>query len=84
LTYPVIAARSVREQLAAAPPQLRGYVDGVVALLRVDPTAASAAFPIVGGEDFKTIVFADGRGFLDYHVFEEQQVIVLVSLTWLG
>jgi hypothetical protein len=58
-------------------------VDGVTAFLRVDPAAASAAFVLVGGSDYKTILSAEGRGFLDYHVFEEQQVVVLVDLTWL-
>ncbi len=54
-----------------------------MALLRVDPAAASVAFILVGGTDYKTIVFGEGRGFLDYHVFEEQRVVVLVDLTWL-
>jgi hypothetical protein len=79
----VLAARSVREQLDGAPPELRGYVDGVVAFLRADPAAASVAFVLVGGSDFKTIVFGEGRGFLRYHIFEQQRVVVLVHLTWL-
>ena len=83
MTYRVLAARKVRDQLEDAPPELRGYVDGVVAFLRVDPAAASVAFVLVGGTDYKTIVFGEGRGFLDYHVFEEQRVVVLVDLTWL-
>jgi hypothetical protein len=49
----------------------------------VDPAAASVAFVLLGGSDFKTIIFAQGRGFLRYHIFEEQQVVVLVHLTWL-
>jgi hypothetical protein len=83
LTYRVLAARRVREQLEGAPPELRGYVDGVVAFLRADPAAASVAFILVGGSDYKTIVFGEGRGFLDDHVFEEQRVVVLVDLIWL-
>ena len=79
----MLAASRVRQQLEGAPPELRGYMDGVVALLRVDPAAASVAFLIEGGREFKTIVFADGRGFLRYQIFEEQQVVVLVHLTWL-
>jgi hypothetical protein len=58
-------------------------MDGVVAFLRVDPSAASVAFTLLGGPDFKTIIFAQGRGFLRYHIFEEQKVVVLVHLTWL-
>jgi hypothetical protein len=58
-------------------------VDGVIAFLRVDPAAASVAFVLLGGSEFKTIIFAQGRGFLRYHIFEEQKVVVLVHLTWL-
>jgi hypothetical protein len=58
-------------------------VDGIIAMLRVDPAGASVAFMVIGGRDFKTIVFAEGRGFLRYHIFEEQRVVVLVHLTWL-
>jgi hypothetical protein len=83
LTYRVLAARRVREQLEGAPPELRGYVDGIVAFLRVDPAAATVAFILLGGSDFKTIVFGEGRGFLRYHIFEEQRVVVLVHLVWL-
>jgi hypothetical protein len=59
----VLAAHRVREQLEGAPPELRGNVDGIVAFLRVDPSAASVAF--------------------DFHLFEEQGVVVLVELVWL-
>jgi hypothetical protein len=83
LAFRVLAARRVREQLEGAPPELRGYVDGVVAFLRTDPAAATVAFLIMGGSEYKTIVFGEGRGFLDYHVFEEQRVVVLVDLVWL-
>ena len=79
----MLAARRVREQLEGAPPELRGYVDGIVAFLRVDPAAATVAFILLGGSDFKTIVFGEGRGFLRYHIFEEQRVVVLVHLVWL-
>jgi hypothetical protein len=58
-------------------------VDGIVAFLRVDPSTASAAFSVVGGPDYKTIVFARGRGFLGYQVFESERVVVLVDLAWL-
>ena len=54
-----------------------------MAFLRVDPAAASVAFLLIGGSDYKTIVFGEGRGFLDYHLFEEQRVVVLVDLIWL-
>jgi hypothetical protein len=62
LTYRVLAGRKVRDQLEDAPPELRGYVDAVVAFLRVDPAAASVAIVLVGGTDYKTIVFGEGEG----------------------
>jgi hypothetical protein len=51
--------------------------------LRVDPSAASVAFPVIVGEDYRTIVFADGRGFLDFEVFEDRKLVVIDELTWL-
>jgi hypothetical protein len=83
LAYQVRLAQSVRLQLRDAPAQLQGYLDGVIAFLRVDPTAASVAFPVIAGDRFRTIVFADGRAFLDYQVFEDSQVVLIVDLTWL-
>jgi hypothetical protein len=46
LTYRVLTAHRVREQLDGAPPELRGYVDGVVAFLREDPAAERG--PVMG------------------------------------
>jgi len=63
LTYQVLTACRVREQLDGAPPELRAFVDGIVAFLRVDPAAASVAFVLLGGSDCRTIIFAQGRGF---------------------
>ena len=82
--YRVIVGLRVRE-LRDAPPQLQGYVAGVVAFLRADPTAASAAFTVVGGAEYKTVIFslAGGHGFLDYQVFDQQRVVVLADLIWL-
>lgn len=60
-----------------------GYVAGIVAFLRVDPSAASVAFTIIGGSDYRTTVFAQGQGFLGYHVFESERVVVLIDLTWI-
>jgi hypothetical protein len=62
----------------------RGYIDDLVASLRIDPTSAIAAFPVIRGPDFRTIVLAEGQGFLDDEVFEDQGVVVLDRLTWLG
>ncbi len=82
LAYQVVLARKVGEQLRDAPPELRGYVAGVVALLRTDPSVGTAAFSVVGGPEYTTIVFPDGRGYLDYHVVEERRLVVLVDLAW--
>ena len=84
MAYRVLLTEQVRAQLRDAPAQLQGYIDGIVAFLRVDPTSASAAFPVIRGPDYRTIVFADGQGFLDYEVFEDQGMVVLDRLTWLG
>jgi hypothetical protein len=83
LAYRVIARRIVRDQLRDAPPLLRGYVAGAIALLRVDPTSASLAFTIVDEGDFRTLIFPSGLGFLRYELIEEEQVVLLVHLTWL-
>jgi hypothetical protein len=66
LAYRVILDEQVRIQLRDAPAQLQGYIDGIVAFLRTNPSTASVAFPVIAGESYHTIVFADGRGFLDY------------------
>jgi hypothetical protein len=82
LAYQVVLARRVGEQLRDAPPQLRGYAAGVVALLRTDPSAGTAAFPVIRGGEYHTIVFPDGRGFLDYRIVEDRRLVVLVDLSW--
>jgi hypothetical protein len=82
LAYQVALARRVAEQLRDAPPELRGYVAGVVALLRTDPSVGTAAFPVFVGPEYNTVVFPDQRGFLDFHVVEERRLVVLVDLAW--
>ena len=78
----VLLARRVGEQLRDVPPQRRGYLAGIVTLLRVDPSVGTAAFPVVAGPNYHTVVFPDGRGLLDYAVVEERRLVVLVDLTW--
>lgn len=82
MAYQVALARRVAEQLRDAPPELRGYVAGVVALLRTDPSVGTAAFLVIRDPEYNTIVFPDGRGFLGYHVVEERRLVVLVDLAW--
>jgi hypothetical protein len=50
------------------------------------PTRSQLARPSRSsvGEDYRTITFASGRGFLDYEVFEDRQLVVIDELTWLG
>jgi hypothetical protein len=38
---------------------------------------------VIAGEDYRTIIFADGRGFLDYKGFEDRHLVVVDELTWL-
>ena len=78
----VVVAHSVHQQLRRAPPELRGYIAGVVALLRADPSVGTAAFPVVRGPAYRTVVFAEGGGFLDYQVVEKRRLVVLVDLSW--
>jgi hypothetical protein len=82
LAYNVIVDRKVRQQLEDAPDLLRGYVAGTVAFLRVDPTSASAAFPVIREQELWVIVYPSGLGFLRYRVYERLQLVVLVDLTW--
>ncbi len=56
---------------------------GIVAVLRVDPTTASAAFHARAVNDAHVAVFAGGHGFLSYWVLEHDEVVVLLELTWL-
>jgi hypothetical protein len=44
--YRVVILHAARDQLRGAPPLLLGYVDGILAVLRVDPEAATAAFDV--------------------------------------
>jgi hypothetical protein len=41
------------------------------------------AFPVITRDDYRTIVFADGRGCLDFEGFEDRKLVVLDELTWL-
>ena len=82
MAFRVILDEQVLTRLRSASAQLQGYVDGIVAFLLVDPTATSVAFPFVVGPEYQTIVFADGHGFLDYRVFEERKVVVIVGLSF--
>jgi hypothetical protein len=55
LAYRVRLDRRVQRQLRDAPPQLQGFVAGILAFLRTDPTWACTTFPVITGDDFRTI-----------------------------
>jgi len=83
--YRVVILRAARDQLQGAPPLLLGYVDGILAVLRVDPHTATAAFDVRKVDlEFWEAIFAGGRGILGFWVLEEQQVIAVEHVTWLG
>ena len=78
----VIATARFVDQLRNAPGELRGYVSAVAAVLRVEPTVASAAFTVVNDGEEYTAVFAHGRGFLVYWVPAGHDVVLLEWLVW--
>jgi hypothetical protein len=83
--YRVVISRAARDRLLGAPPLLLGYVDGILAVLRVDPNAATAAFDVrISNDGLREAIFAGGRGFLDVRVLEEQHLIAALNATWLG
>jgi hypothetical protein len=85
VSYRVVVLRAAREQPCDAPPILQGYVDGILAVLRVDPGAATAAFEVrVVDDDYREAIFAGGRGIVGYWLLEEQRTVAVVNVTWLG
>jgi hypothetical protein len=83
--YRVVISRAARKQFLGAPPLLLGYVDGILAVLRVDPDAATAAFDVrISDDGLREAIFAGGRGFLDFRVLEEEHLIAVLDVTWLG
>ena len=84
-TYQVLVTQRVRQQLRDAPPTLVGYVAGIIAVLRVDPTEASMIFRIRRlGDTGWTVTFGASRGSLTYWVVQAEQLVVLLDLTRAG
>jgi hypothetical protein len=81
-TYEIVLARRVHSQLEDAPPILRGYVAGMVAVLRVDPTAASGVFHTRRIGDAWTATFGAGLGASRSTGFCTERIVVLLDLTW--
>jgi hypothetical protein len=83
--HQIILTRRVRWRLRESPPIVQGYVTGITAVLRVDPTTASTAVQIRQVEDDAwTATFGAGRGFLTYWVIQSQRAVVLLDWTWAG
>jgi hypothetical protein len=54
-------------------------------VLRVDPNAATAAFDVrESDDDLRWVIFAGGRGMLGILVLEEQQIVAVTNVTWIG
>ncbi len=79
--YRILAARSAWEQLADAPPAVRGNVTGIVAVLRVDPVVGSVAFTTRLVGEMHRALLAGERGVLTYQVIVWRQVVILLDLT---
>jgi hypothetical protein len=82
--YQVLVTQRVRQQLRDAPPTLVGYVAGIIAVLRVDPTEASMIFRRRRLDDGWTVSFGAARGSLTYWVIQAEQLVVLLDLTGTG
>jgi hypothetical protein len=83
--YRVVVLRAARDQLRDAPPRLVGYVDGILAVLRVDPDTATTAFDLrIVDDEFREVISAAGHGMLWIWVLKERQVVAVTHVTWLG
>ena len=84
--YDVVLTAGVAAQLGDGPPALQGTVAGIIAMLRVDPDAASQAVVIHADGDRRTVVFASGMAFLSLYLAEVEgtPTIVVTELIWLA
>ena len=83
--YQVLVAQRLHQRLRGAPPLLAGWVAGIVAVLRVDPTEASMSFRRRRlGDAGWTVTFGAAGGLLTYWVLEPERIVVLLDLTWAG
>ena len=85
MPYRVVILRAAREQLRDAPPLLLGYVDGILAVLRVDPETATAAFDVrMVDDEYLEAIFGGGYGMLGIWVLREQRIVAVTHATWIG
>jgi hypothetical protein len=83
--YRIVILQAARDQLRDAPPRLLGYVDGVLAVLRVDPDTATTAFDMrIVDDQFREAIYAAGQGMLGIWVLKEQQIVAVTHVTWIG
>jgi hypothetical protein len=83
--YRVVVLQAAGDQLRDAPPRLLGYVDGILAVLRVDPDSATAAFDLrIIDDEFREAIFAAGHGLLGIWVLKDRQIVAVTHVTWLG
>jgi hypothetical protein len=85
----VVVSKNTQPLAALALVEVRRHKPGrarqhLVDVHTANPTPRPPAWPspIIAGEHYRTIVFAEGRGFLDNRVFEARQVVVIVNLAW--
>ena len=84
MPYRVVILRTAQDQLRDVPPRLLGYVDGVLAVLRVDPKTVTAAFDVrVLDDEQREVIFAGGYGMLGLWVLEERQIVAGTYVTWI-
>jgi hypothetical protein len=81
----LVLSQRVGQQLREAPPVLQGHLSGIMAILRVDPTAASTMAHIQPSQgDNWTATYGDGRGFLQYRVIQPQRLVVVADWVWIS
>jgi hypothetical protein len=82
--YRVVILRTAQDQLRDAPPRLLGYVDGILAVLRVDPKTATTAFDVrILDDEQRQVIFAGGYGMLGLWVLEDRQIVAVTYVTWI-
>ena len=79
--YRVLATQRTLEQLAAAPPAIRGHVAGILAVLRVDPVVSSVAFAAQLVGEVTRALLAGETAALTYQVVVWRQLVILLDLT---
>ena len=83
--YQVLVTQRFHLRLRDAPPLLAGWVAGIIAVLRVDPTEASMIFrrrPLDDG--VWRVTFGAAGGLLTYWVLQPERIVVLLDLAWAG